>query len=52
MADSLGLETVAEGVEEEHQATFLRDAGCDFGQGYLFGRPMPADALRDAWRRT
>jgi diguanylate cyclase (GGDEF)-like protein/PAS domain S-box-containing protein len=52
MADSLGLETVAEGVEEEHQATFLRDAGCDFGQGYLFGRPMPADALRDAWRQA
>jgi EAL domain-containing protein (putative c-di-GMP-specific phosphodiesterase class I) len=52
MAGSLGLETVAEGVEEEHQATFLRDAGCDIGQGYLFGRPMPAYALLDAWRRT
>jgi diguanylate cyclase (GGDEF)-like protein len=52
MAGSLGLETVAEGVEEENQATFLRDAGCDIGQGYLFGRPVPADAFLDAWRRT
>ncbi len=51
MAASLGLQTVAEGVEEEHQAAFLRDAGCDIGQGYLFGRPVPADALRDAWRQ-
>jgi EAL domain-containing protein (putative c-di-GMP-specific phosphodiesterase class I) len=50
MAGSLGLQTVAEGVEEENQATFLRDAGCDIGQGYLFGRPVPADALLAAWR--
>jgi diguanylate cyclase (GGDEF)-like protein/PAS domain S-box-containing protein len=50
MAAALGLETVAEGVEEEQQATFLREMGCDIGQGYLFGRPVSADALRDAWR--
>jgi EAL domain-containing protein (putative c-di-GMP-specific phosphodiesterase class I) len=50
MARSLGLQTVAEGVEQEDQHAFLRDAGCDIGQGYLYGRPMPADALRDAWR--
>jgi diguanylate cyclase (GGDEF)-like protein/PAS domain S-box-containing protein len=49
MAGSLGLQTVAEGVEREDQAAFLRDAGCDIGQGYLFGRPMPADAFRVAW---
>jgi len=50
IADSLGLQTVAEGVEREYQATFLRAAGCDLGQGYLYGRPVPADELRDVWR--
>ncbi len=50
MAASLGLETVAEGVEREDQHEFLRDAGCDIGQGYLYGRPVPADALLEAWR--
>ena len=49
MAAALGMQTVAEGVEEQHQATFLRDAGCEIGQGYLFDRPMAADALREAW---
>ena len=50
MASSLGLETVAEGVEREDQHVFLHDAGCDIGQGYLYGRPVPADALLGAWR--
>ncbi len=49
MADSLGLETVAEGIEDEGQAAFLRDAGCDVGQGYLFGRPMLPANLLEAW---
>lgn len=51
MAGSLGLQTAAEGPEREEQAAFLRDAGCDIGQGYLFGHPMPADALRAAWAK-
>ena len=50
MAGSLGLQTVAEGVEREDQHAFLRDAGCDAGQGYLYGHPVPADVLLDAWR--
>lgn len=49
LARTLGLETIAEGVEREEQAEFLRQAGCDFVQGYLYGRPVPAAALREAW---
>ncbi len=42
-AKSLDARIVAEGVEDEAQAIFLRAAGCDRMQGYLFARPMPAD---------
>ncbi|MFC3068273.1 putative bifunctional diguanylate cyclase/phosphodiesterase [Phenylobacterium soli] len=44
-ARALGVGIVAEGVEEEAQALFLRAAGCDRMQGYLFARPMPAEAM-------
>jgi diguanylate cyclase (GGDEF)-like protein/PAS domain S-box-containing protein len=39
----LGMDVVAEGVETEAQAAQLRDLGCKFAQGYLFGRAMPVD---------
>jgi EAL domain-containing protein (putative c-di-GMP-specific phosphodiesterase class I) len=41
---TLALEVVAEGIEHEAQWDTLRDLGCDLGQGYLFARPMDADA--------
>ncbi len=42
---SMGVEITAEGVETEDQAKFLRAAGCTGLQGYLFGRPLPADQV-------
>ena len=44
---SLGVDTVAEGVETEQQAAMLRRMGCQTGQGYLFGRPVPASELTE-----
>jgi diguanylate cyclase (GGDEF)-like protein len=44
-ARALGVSIVAEGVEDEAQALFLRAAGCDRMQGYLFARPMPAEQM-------
>jgi EAL domain-containing protein (putative c-di-GMP-specific phosphodiesterase class I) len=43
---ALGLSVVAEGIENAAQNRFLTDLGCDEGQGYLFGRPVPPDVLR------
>jgi diguanylate cyclase (GGDEF)-like protein/PAS domain S-box-containing protein len=45
LAHSLGLEVVAEGVETEEQAAFLREKGCHLMQGYLYSRPVPADEI-------
>ncbi|MCU0967510.1 MAG: EAL domain-containing protein [Rubrivivax sp.] len=51
LGHTLGLKVVAEGVETEAVAALLREAGCDELQGYLYARPMPADALL-AWARA
>jgi diguanylate cyclase (GGDEF)-like protein len=45
VAHGLGKEVVAEGVETPAQAAFLRAHGCEFLQGYLFARPIPAEVL-------
>jgi diguanylate cyclase (GGDEF)-like protein/PAS domain S-box-containing protein len=45
IGDRLGLEVVAEGIEREEQIASLQGLGFEFGQGFLFGRPMPARAL-------
>jgi EAL domain-containing protein (putative c-di-GMP-specific phosphodiesterase class I) len=51
MAQALGMQTTAEGVETEAQLQFLRDMGCDEAQGYYFSRPLPpGDDLLDFLR--
>ena len=44
MAKGFGLKVVAEGVENREQLDFIASQGCDLAQGYLLGRPMPAEA--------
>jgi EAL domain-containing protein (putative c-di-GMP-specific phosphodiesterase class I) len=55
IARSLGVETVAEGVETMQHATLLRDLGCDHLQGYAFARPLPfqefTKAAHGGWKR-
>ncbi|MBP2262132.1 diguanylate cyclase (GGDEF)-like protein [Pseudomonas sp. BP8] len=48
LGHALGFRITAEGIETQAQYDFLRNAGCDQGQGYLMARPMPAQALQ-AW---
>jgi EAL domain-containing protein (putative c-di-GMP-specific phosphodiesterase class I) len=41
----LGLKTIAEGVETQEQATFLKNLGCDEVQGFMYAKPMPESEL-------
>lgn len=49
LARSLGMVSLAEGVETSEQATYLRNAGCQLGQGYLWARPLPEAELARWW---
>ena len=50
LAHRLKMRVVAEGVETVEEHTALRKTGCDQVQGFLFGKPLPADELRDWWQ--
>lgn len=43
LVHNLGLKVVAEGIETEEAERYLKDAGCDIGQGYFYSKPLPAD---------
>jgi diguanylate cyclase (GGDEF)-like protein len=47
LGKTLGIETVAEGIEIQSQLDVLKREGCDSGQGYLFARPLPVPDLED-----
>lgn len=50
LAQSMGMQVHAEGIEQVEQACFLLEHDCDLGQGYWFGRPGPAEQLE--WKHT
>ena len=52
LAEVLGMRTTAEGVETADQARLLSALGCDFGQGFLFARPLDSKAALDFWRQS
>lgn len=47
MAHSLNLKVIAEGIETEEQLQTLSEKKCDFGQGYLIGKPMDASSFEE-----
>lgn len=52
LAESLSLEIVAEGIEREGEAAVLRGLNCQQGQGYLFSRPVVAEAFTSWWQAS
>ena len=52
LGHNLDMQVVAEGVEEERQLAYLREQGCDLLQGYLFDRPLDAEAFYTKWLKT
>ncbi len=47
LAQNLGLATIAEGIETQAQLDWLKEQGCDMGQGYLLAKPQPLEAIRE-----
>ena len=51
MAHGLGMQTVVEGIETQEQLKVLQESGCDIGQGYLFGKPLPFSEIQQLLSR-
>ncbi len=49
IAKSMKMQSVAEGIETEHQCLLLEQLGCEYGQGYLISRPLPAKEFNRAF---
>lgn len=49
MGRNLNMELIAEGIEEDDQSSILANCGCQFGQGYLFSKPLPAEEIETAY---
>jgi diguanylate cyclase (GGDEF)-like protein/PAS domain S-box-containing protein len=47
LAHQLGMEVVAEGIQTAGQVKKIRSLGCEYGQGYLFSKPLPSDDIED-----
>jgi diguanylate cyclase (GGDEF)-like protein len=55
LGKTLSIETLAEGIEQQHELSLLRDQACDSGQGFLFARPLDVDATEaylEEWARN
>jgi EAL domain-containing protein (putative c-di-GMP-specific phosphodiesterase class I) len=52
MGHNLGVSVIAEGIETEVQQKWLRALNCEYGQGYLFAKPMPGAAIAELLTRA
>lgn len=52
MAHKLSMKVIAEGIETEEQLHLLKQAGCDYGQGFLFSKPLPAIVFEQVFKAT
>ena len=52
LSHSLGYKVIAEGIEKKEQEHFLKEHGCDYGQGFYFSRPLSSDELISFIRDT
>lgn len=52
IAKSKKIETIAEGIENNVQESILRMAGCDYGQGFLYGQPMPPEKILEFFEKN
>jgi diguanylate cyclase (GGDEF)-like protein len=52
LGKALSIETLAEGIEQHHELSLLKDEDCDHGQGFLFARPLDAAAIQAFFQRS